>query len=73
MEDVRDLGPKPFRFLNAWVIHPTFMNLLKSVCENTHVNDWAGFRLKTILKALKQALKVWNIEVLGILISSSKK
>ncbi|KAL7220662.1 hypothetical protein ACSBR2_013525 [Camellia fascicularis] len=63
MEDVRDLEPKPFRFLNVWVLHPTFMNLFKSVWKNSHVDDWARFRLKTKLKALKKALKVWNIEV----------
>ncbi|XP_028121122.1 uncharacterized protein LOC114318425 [Camellia sinensis] len=63
MEDVRDLEPKPFRFLYIWVLHPTFMNLLKLVWENTHVDDWARFRLKTKLKSLKKALKVWNIKV----------
>ncbi|KAL7186017.1 hypothetical protein ACSBR2_027885 [Camellia fascicularis] len=63
MEDERDWGPKPFRFLNAWVLYPTFLDKVKSVWEDTQVDRWAGLRLKVKLKALKEALKVWNIEV----------
>ncbi|XP_028083239.1 uncharacterized protein LOC114284511 [Camellia sinensis] len=65
MEDERDWGPKPFRFLNAWVLHPTFMNKVKSVWDSTQVDGWAGYRLKVKLKSLKEALKVWNNEVFG--------
>lgn len=65
IEDDKDWGPKPFRFLNAWVLHPTFMSKIKSVWENTHVDGWAGYRLKIKLKSLKETLKVWNEEVFG--------
>ncbi|XP_028091455.1 uncharacterized protein LOC114291784 [Camellia sinensis] len=65
MEDERDWSPKPFRFLNAWVLHPTFMNKVKLVWDSTQVDGWAGFRLKVKLKSLKETLKVWNNEVFG--------
>ncbi|XP_028051603.1 uncharacterized protein LOC114256192 [Camellia sinensis] len=42
------------------------MNKVRDVWESTHVVGWAGFRLKSKLKALKEALKVWNKEVFGI-------
>ncbi|CAL5414539.1 unnamed protein product [Camellia sinensis] len=28
MEDDRDWGPKPFRFLNAWLLHPKFLSFV---------------------------------------------
>ncbi|XP_028122001.1 uncharacterized protein LOC114319190 [Camellia sinensis] len=65
MEDDRDWDPRPFRFLNAWVLHPTFINKVNSVWESTHVDGWAEFRLKIKLKSLKEALKVWNNEMFG--------
>ncbi|XP_028080657.1 uncharacterized protein LOC114282206 [Camellia sinensis] len=65
MENKRDCGPKPFRFLNAWVLHPTFLIKVKLVCDSTQVDEWAGYRLKVKLKSLKKALKVPNIEVFG--------
>ncbi|GMP47970.1 hypothetical protein CsSME_00015489 [Camellia sinensis var. sinensis] len=64
-EDGRDWGTKPFRFINAWVSHPSFMKIVKQVWNDTQVEGWAGFRLMVKLRSLKQALKIWNVEVFG--------
>lgn len=29
MEDDRNWGPRPFRFLNAWTLHPKFLELVR--------------------------------------------
>ncbi|XP_028067000.1 uncharacterized protein LOC114269849 [Camellia sinensis] len=73
MEDDRDWGPKPFRFLNAWILHPTFMKKIKFVWVSTQVEGWAGYRLKIKLKSLKKALKAWNNEVFGNVESKLKE
>ncbi|XP_028052004.1 uncharacterized protein LOC114256537 [Camellia sinensis] len=51
MEDDRDWGPKPFTFLNAWLLHPNFLsfwnvkvfgkveNKLKCIEEEAHALD----------------------------------
>ncbi|XP_028074328.1 uncharacterized protein LOC114276708 [Camellia sinensis] len=49
MEDERNWGPKPFRFLNALCLHPNFFS----------------FVVKKKLKDLKLALQQWNKEVYG--------
>ncbi|XP_028122989.1 uncharacterized protein LOC114320091 [Camellia sinensis] len=65
MEDERDWGPRPFRFLNAWALHPKFISLVEESWSESQVFGWAGYRCLKKLKALKQKLKVWNIEVFG--------
>ncbi|XP_028060848.1 uncharacterized protein LOC114264432 [Camellia sinensis] len=64
-EDDRDWGPKPFKFLNAWVLHPSFLKEVEKVWVGTQVEGWAGFRIMVKLRTLKQALKIWNVEVFG--------
>ncbi|XP_028096430.1 uncharacterized protein LOC114296321 [Camellia sinensis] len=64
-EDDRDWGPKPFKFLNAWVLHPSFLKEVENVWVGTQVEGWAGFRIMVKLRTLKQALKIWNVEVFG--------
>ncbi|XP_028062045.1 uncharacterized protein LOC114265423 [Camellia sinensis] len=44
MEDERDWGPKPFRFLNAWTLHPNFKIFVQKVWAESHINGWAGFK-----------------------------
>ncbi|KAL7218082.1 hypothetical protein ACSBR2_011370 [Camellia fascicularis] len=34
MEDDRDWGPKPFRFINAWTLHPSFSNFFTTLFGN---------------------------------------
>ena len=59
-EDVTNWGPKPFRFINAWILHPRFLKLVKEVWESVVVDGRASFRLKVKLHRVKEALKVWN-------------
>ncbi|XP_028109689.1 uncharacterized protein LOC114308322 [Camellia sinensis] len=65
MEDDREWGPKPFRFLNAWSLHPQFKSLVDNTWPETIVQGWASFKCLRKLKALKLVLKQWNIEVFG--------
>ncbi|XP_057808558.1 uncharacterized protein LOC131023037 [Salvia miltiorrhiza] len=55
-----DWGPRPFRFLNAWVNHSEFEDMVKQVWTGTNVGGWSFFEVKEKLKKLKEALKVWN-------------
>ncbi|KAL7161870.1 hypothetical protein ACSBR2_042363 [Camellia fascicularis] len=63
MEDERDWGPKPFRFINAWTLHPKFAKLFTTYWVNASCVGWAGFILQQKLKHLKLELKKWNTEV----------
>lgn len=65
MEDERDWGPKSFRFINAWTLHPSFFAFVEKVWKETIVEGWSGFKCLRKLKALKLALKQWNVEVFG--------
>lgn len=51
--DSRDWGPKPFRFLNAWTLHPKFKMVVKEFWESSDIQGWAGFRVARKLKGLK--------------------
>ncbi|XP_028078606.1 uncharacterized protein LOC114280437 [Camellia sinensis] len=64
MEDDRDWGPKPFRFLNAWLLHPKFLSCVQQSWSESAVDGWAGFKCLMKFKALKQVLKQWNVAVL---------
>ncbi|XP_028120245.1 uncharacterized protein LOC114317682 [Camellia sinensis] len=65
MEDERDWGPKPFRFLNAWIIHPSFSKVVREAWEETQITGWRGFVMLQKLQLVKQVLKRWNSEVFG--------
>ncbi|XP_028102837.1 uncharacterized protein LOC114302072 [Camellia sinensis] len=65
MEDSQDCGPKPFRFLNAWLLHPTFLAFVQQSWSKSVVDGWAGFKCLMNFKALKQDLKQWNGVVFG--------
>ncbi|KAL8507118.1 hypothetical protein ACS0TY_017854 [Phlomoides rotata] len=68
MESARkDWGPRPFRFINAWVKHPKFKEFFEAKWSNYQVHGWAAFRLKEKLKRLRSDLKVWNREVFGVI------
>ncbi|XP_028090751.1 uncharacterized protein LOC114290933 [Camellia sinensis] len=71
-EDDRDWGPKPFRFLNPWLSHPSFLPEVQQIWGNSHVSGWAGFKLLSKLRILKSHLKVWNKEVFGNIDSQLK-
>ncbi|XP_028124401.1 uncharacterized protein LOC114321436 [Camellia sinensis] len=57
MEDERDWGPRPFRFLNAWTLHPSFSELFINCWNNSSFSGWAGFMLIQKFKHLKMELK----------------
>ncbi|XP_057790792.1 uncharacterized protein LOC131007895 [Salvia miltiorrhiza] len=63
----RDWGPKPFRFINAWISHPDFKNLVQEVWEDSSVRGWSCFVFKEKLKLLKAALKEWNKKSFGMM------
>ncbi|XP_028088177.1 uncharacterized protein LOC114288787 [Camellia sinensis] len=65
MEDDRDWGPRPFRFINAWLLYPNFLHFVKQTWLGLMVEGWAGYKCLMKFKALKQALKQWNMEVFG--------
>ncbi|KAL8508515.1 hypothetical protein ACS0TY_018949 [Phlomoides rotata] len=58
----KDWGPRPFRFINAWVKHPNFKEFFESKWYSYQVNGWAVYRLKEKLKSLRSDLEVWNKE-----------
>lgn len=37
MEDERNWGPRPFRFLNTWTLHPNFMSIAKQAWSEYQV------------------------------------
>ena len=45
MEDSRDWGPRPFRFLNASALHPNFLQTVEKVWKETMVERWVGYKL----------------------------
>ncbi|CAL5358449.1 unnamed protein product [Camellia sinensis] len=65
LEDERDWGPRPFKFINAWLFHPGFMKVVQKCWAETMLDGWAGFKCLYKLKALKATLKQWNNEVFG--------
>lgn len=66
-EVVKDWGPKPFRFFNQWIQHPTFSEFVAEKWNWFNVQGWGGFRVKEKLKLLKCELKNWRVEVFGCL------
>ncbi|XP_057794589.1 uncharacterized protein LOC131010900 [Salvia miltiorrhiza] len=55
-----DWGPTPFRFLNVWVSHPDFHDVVDDVWSKADVVGWKSFVVKEKLKMLKVKLKEWN-------------
>lgn len=60
-----DWGPKPFRFINAWISHPSFLELVSNSWREGGIEGWGCYVFKEKLRRLKEALKVWNKEVFG--------
>ncbi|KAL7229806.1 hypothetical protein ACSBR2_008376 [Camellia fascicularis] len=65
MEDERDWGPRPFRFINAWGLHPNFKSEVRKSWDNNQISGWASYRLMKKLENLRAHLKRWNCEVFG--------
>ncbi|XP_028076150.1 uncharacterized protein LOC114278324 [Camellia sinensis] len=73
MDDERDWGPKPFRFINAWTLHPSFPLIVDKVWHESRIIGRAGYVLFQKLKILKLELKKWNSEVFGNLSTKLKE
>lgn len=56
-------GPKPFRFVNAWLSHPEFLGIV----EKSWISGWGCYVFKEKLKRLKEELKKWNVQSFGSL------
>lgn len=50
---------KPFKFLNMWMTHPKFLEIVRN-CWQIPVSGTKQFALCMKLKALKQPLKILN-------------
>lgn len=58
----KNWGPKPFRFLNCWLSHPSCLKIIS--------NSWTSSQNITIpekLKRIKTSLKQWNISEFGFI------
>lgn len=45
-EDVKDWGPKPFKFLNSWVREAGFKEMVEKEWASFHVEGWSGMSLR---------------------------
>ncbi|XP_028078134.1 uncharacterized protein LOC114280021 [Camellia sinensis] len=73
MTDERDWGPKPFRCINAWSLHPNFVVAVKTAWDNCQVSGWASYRIMKKLGHLRGQLRIWNSEVFGNVDENRKK
>ncbi|XP_028089725.1 uncharacterized protein LOC114290049 [Camellia sinensis] len=73
MEDDTDWGPKSFKYINACVLHLTFLDEVKRVWDSTRVQGWASYVIMEKLRVLKVALKRLNMTVFGDVDSKLKK
>ncbi|GLT40917.1 hypothetical protein SLA2020_150140 [Shorea laevis] len=60
-----DRGPRPFRVLDAWQLHPDFKKVIEEKWNAMEVKGFAGYKCKQKLKGLKEFLKGWNREIFG--------
>ena len=70
---VKDWGPKPFRSIDAWLLEPGFLAMVKEKWDSYSVQGNYFSRLKDMLKNLKADLKVWNRDVFGCMETNKKK
>jgi hypothetical protein len=62
-------GKKPFRFFNMWSTHPQFLDVIRSAW-NVNVHGSPPYILCQKLKACKAALKEWNTNTFGNIITT---
>ncbi|GKV25095.1 hypothetical protein SLEP1_g34588 [Rubroshorea leprosula] len=55
-----DWGPKPFRFLDAWLEQPGCKEVITSAWCDNEVEGWNSFKIKEKMKRTKKALKEWS-------------
>ena len=57
--DCESWGQSPFRFELMWLEEKQFPTLIQGWWEEIKVEQWAGHRLATKLKELKNKIKEW--------------
>lgn len=60
-----DKGAKPFRFVNAWIPHPQFIEVVEMSYRDGGIERWGGYVFKEKLKRLREKLKKWNKDCFG--------
>ncbi|KAL8504494.1 hypothetical protein ACS0TY_015889 [Phlomoides rotata] len=61
-----DWGPKPFRFSNAWLLHPSFKDSFISMWQNLNIGGRGSFIVKEKFKSLKIGLRDWSKNTFGL-------
>ncbi|XP_068461724.1 uncharacterized protein [Phaseolus vulgaris] len=69
---VKDWGPKPFRFIDVWLMEPGFKDMVRDNWNSYSGKGNSIYAFKGKLKSLKVDLKVWNRDVFGHLESEKK-
>ncbi|XP_028071176.1 uncharacterized protein LOC114273563 [Camellia sinensis] len=55
MEDERDWGPRPFRFINAWIMHPCFLSVMEKF--------WTEKRITGATKLKEAEVELHGIDI----------
>lgn len=58
----KNWGPKPFRFLNCWLSHPSYLNVIKKAWNSSE-----NLPIPEKLKLVRTSLKKWNQTEFGII------
>ncbi|XP_057808519.1 uncharacterized protein LOC131022998 [Salvia miltiorrhiza] len=58
-------GKRQFRFLNMWVLHPTFQEMVRTSWQNAVSTSCPILRVMLALKRLRTDIKSWNKEIFG--------
>jgi exonuclease III len=61
-----DWGPKPFRFNNYWLKNKEFKKVVARSWIEISNNGWMARVFREKLKAVREALKKWNVETYGV-------
>ncbi|KAL8498771.1 hypothetical protein ACS0TY_021917 [Phlomoides rotata] len=59
----KDWGPRPFKFFNQWIQHPSYKGLIEKVWSSSLKQGWSDFVIKEKLEELKVELKAWSKEM----------
>lgn len=51
--------------LRMWTSHPLFLAKVEEWWNGAKVEGWTNFCFMRKLKAMKEKLKMWNVEVFG--------
>ena len=66
-------GPKPFKFISAWLTHPSFLETVSNSWQNSVHATCPMTVMQLKLKRLKVVLKDWNANVFGNIHSQVEK